>query len=120
MSSTTALAERGEERLVEADRHALLHGAADDAPQHVVAALVAGQDAVHDEERDAAGVLGHGAQGARDGLARAVGLTPDSSLAELDQRPEGVGLEDVGDALVDRGDALEAHAGVDARAWPAA
>ena len=40
--------ERREEGLLDADGHGLLHGAADDAPQHVVAAVVAGQDAVHD------------------------------------------------------------------------
>ena len=67
MSSMTTVAQARQERLVEADRDALLHGAADDAPQHVVAALVAGQHAVHDEEGDAAGVLGHGAQGAGHG-----------------------------------------------------
>ena len=55
-----------EEGLVDADAHALLHGTTDDAPQHVVAALVAGQDAVHDEEGGGAGVLGHGLQGADD------------------------------------------------------
>ena len=108
-----AVAEAREERLVEADRDALLHGAADDAPQHVVAPLVAGQHAVHDEKGDAAGVLGHGAQGAGHGLARAVGLAREL-FAQRDQRPEGVGLVDRRDALVDGGDALEPHAGVDA------
>ena len=96
-----ALAEAREKRLVEADRDALLHSATDDAPQHVVAPLVAGQDAVHHEKRDAAGVVGHDAQGAGHGLTRAVGLAGEL-LAELDQRPEGVGLEDRGDPLVDR------------------
>ena len=35
-------------------------------------------------------------------------------LARLDQRPERVGIVIVVDALKHRGDALEAHAGVDA------
>ena len=105
--------ERREERLLDADRHGLLHGAADDAPQHVVAAVVAGQHAVHDEERGAARVLGHGAQGAGDG-GRGRRLHAGQLRAALHQRLEEVGLEHVGDALRDAGDALQAHAGVDA------
>ena len=108
-----ALAETREKRLVEADRDALLHSAADDAPQDVVAPFVAGQDAVHDEKRDAAGMVGHDAQGARHRVARAVGLAGEL-LTELDQRSKGIGLEDRGDPLVDRAHAFEAHAGVDA------
>ena len=79
----------------------------------VVAALVAGQHAVHDEKGDAAGVLGHGAQGTGHRVARAVGL-PRELLAQGDQRAKGVGLVDRGDALMDGGHALEPHAGVDA------
>ena len=105
--------ERREERLLDADGHGLLDGAADDAAQHVVAAVVAGQDAVHDEERRAARVLGHGAERAVDGR-RGAGRDAGELRAALDQRHEQVGLEHVGDALRDARDALEPHAGVDA------
>ena len=102
-----------EEGLLHADRDRLLHGAADDAPQHVVAAVVAGQDAVHDQEGRAARVLGHRPQGAHD-RRRGSDLDAGQLRAALDQRPEQVGLEHVGDALGDARDALEPHAGVDA------
>ncbi len=104
----------GEERLVDADGHALLDGAADDAPQHVVAAVVAREHAVHDHERGASRVLGHRAQRPGDGRRRR-GLHACQLRGTGDQRREGVAVEDVGDALRDGGDALDAHAGVDTR-----
>ena len=72
---------------------ALLHGPADDAAQHVVAALVAGQHAVHDQEGHAARVVGHGAQRPRRRLAGAVAHAGEP-LAGGDEVVEGVRLED--------------------------
>ena len=65
------------------------------------------------EERRAARVLGHRAQGAGDGR-RGRRLDAGQLRAPGHQRHEEVGLEHVGDALGDAGDALEPHAGVDA------
>ena len=61
----------------------------------------------------AAGVLGHRAQGAGDGR-RGRRLDAGQLRAPGDQRHEEVVVEDVGDALGDHGDALDAHARVDA------
>ena len=57
------LGEALQERRLHAGRTAEAGRAADDAPQHVAAALVARQHAVRDEERHGAGVLRHHAQG---------------------------------------------------------
>ena len=62
MRSTTSSQSSARNGSCEPHGDALLHGATDDAPQHVVAPLVAGQHPVHDEEGDAAGVIGHDAQ----------------------------------------------------------
>ena len=102
----------GQERLLQTDGNALLNGTADDAPQDVVAPLVARQNAVHDEEGHAAGVFGDRAQCARGGVAAAVDDAA-QLLTELDERHEQIGLVDRDDALRDGGDALETHAGVD-------
>ena len=50
--------EPGEERRLHADAQPVLRGAADDAAQDVAAALVRRRDAVADEERHAAAVVG--------------------------------------------------------------
>ena len=107
------LAQARQKRLVEPYGHALLDGPPDDAPQYVVAALIAGQDAVHDQKGDASGVLGDSAQCPRHDLRGPVGRAR-KPLCELDQRPKGVGLVDRDDALMDGGDPLEPHARVDA------
>ena len=51
-----------EERLLEAETHAVAHRAAQDAAQHVAAPLVAGDHAVGEQERDRAQVVGDHAQ----------------------------------------------------------
>ena len=124
-----------EERLVKAERAAVAHGAAEDAAQDVVAVGVAGLDAVGDGEAERADVVGDDAEGDVDllllGVAGAAGASGSvravflaAQLFDLvEDRAEDVGFV-VGDLRVAksvksfvpwmmRGDALEAHAGID-------
>ena len=102
-----------EERRFEAQLPAVPHGAAHDLPQHVAAPLVRGHDAVGDEERHRAQVVG-------DDAHRYVALFHGAAVAAA-----GQGADGVEDRREERGvvvrrrtghhcrDALEAHAGVD-------
>ena len=54
--------ERGRDQLLGAEQERVTHRAPDDAPQHVAALLVRRHDAVGDEERHRAAVLGEDAQ----------------------------------------------------------
>jgi hypothetical protein len=99
-------------QVVEPDLARLLHRAADDPAQDVPAPLVRGRDAVADEERHAAAVVGEHAVRLRRGL---VGIPGDAAL-RLDPRHDrlvAVRLVDRADALHDRGQPLDAHARVD-------
>ena len=105
-----------EERLLLAELVAVADRAADDPAQHVAAAFVAGNDAVDDQERARADVVG-------DDLERRVvevGRVPVSRAAALISVLEQVDLVVRVHVLQHRGEALEAHAGVDATAWAAA
>ncbi len=99
-----------EKRAARAQLPAVADGATDDAAQHVAAPFVAGNDAVGDQEGTGADVVGQHAQrravhvGTR-GLPRGGG----------DQRLEQVDFVVGMNALQHRGDALQPHAGVDAR-----
>ena len=89
----------------------MAHRAAHDPAEDIAPALVRRQNAVGDQEAAGAKVVGD------DSVARlrvAFGPGVGQRLAGFDQRPEGVGIVIVGDALEHRGDALEAHSGVDA------
>lgn len=90
------------------------HGTTQQAAQDVTTALVAGQDAVGDEEVDGAGVVGDDAQGAGGAgvLVIDVGLTGDL-LAQLDEALHDVTVEEGALVLHDGGHALEAHAGIE-------
>ena len=110
--SITRLGEAGEERRLHADAQAVLRGAADDAAQHVAAALVRRRDAVADEERHPAAVVGEHAVRLRRVLRVAVrdaGLLRDP----LHDRLVAVGVVDRRDVLDDARRALEPEAGVD-------
>ncbi len=92
------------------------HRAAHDAAQDVSAPLVGGEHAVRHQEAGRAQVVG-------DHLERRVQLAvciarfdADRILRRADQAAEEVDLVVVVDALEDRRDALQAHAGVDRRA----
>ena len=129
--------QRAEKRLVagEAELTAVSNGAAEDPAQHIVAAVVAGHDAIGNRERQRAQVVGNDAEGDGGleliGKQRAVGagLRVDvdvglaAELLELaEQRLEDVGgvvarfggkVGEALGALDDRAGALEAHAGID-------
>ena len=102
----------GEELALDAHEAAVVDRAAQQAAQDVAAALVGGQDAVADHERDGARVVGHDAQGAVAGGVVAVGAAGEPH-AHADQGPEQVAVIVGALVLHDGGDALEAHAGVD-------
>ena len=90
----------------------MAHCAADDAAEHIAAALVRGGDAVSDEERAGADMVGDDAE-------RLVGqilvIVNDSSRI-LDEFPEEVDVVVRVNALQHSGHTLEAHSGVDVRA----
>ncbi len=86
--------------------------AAQDAAQHVAAALVAGGDAVADQHQRGAEVVGDHAQRDVGLVVGAVGVAGERGGA-VEDHPAGVDLEQVVDALQDGGEALQAEAGVD-------
>ena len=97
---------------LEPDALAVLDRAAKEAAADVGAALVSGRDAVGDQERDGAAVVGEHAVG----LARRLALGVADGGLGLDpvhDDPEAVGVVVRGDALDDAGGALEPHPGVD-------
>ena len=107
-----ALAYAHEEGLVDAEDVRLLNRAAHDPAQHVAAVLVRGHDAVGEQVRGAATVVGDHAEGASGREVLAVPFAREL-LAQLDERLEEVGLVDRRDALHDARHPLEAHARVD-------
>ena len=98
-----------EERLLAAELVAVADGAADDAAEHVAASLVPGNDAVDDQEGAGADVVGDHLQR----IVREV-LRPGLARCGADQVAEQVDLVVRVHALQHRGDALQAHARVDA------
>ena len=101
-------------RLTAAEQPRVPHAAAKDPAQDVAPPLVAGKDAVGEQERHATGMVGDHAEARRFRLGKDV-LLPDVRLDGRDQRQEQVGVKVVRDALQDRRDALEPHARVHAR-----
>jgi hypothetical protein len=85
---------------------------AQDAPQDVAAALVAGRDAVADQHHAGADVVGDHAQGHVAGVVGAVAL-PGQLRRLVEDRAEAVGLVDVVDALQQGREPLQPEAGVD-------
>ena len=101
-----------EEGLVEAQELSVPAGAAQDAPEHVAAALVGGQDAVADQEEDGAGVVGDDPHG--DVVVGVVAVLLAGELGDgVDDRGEEVRVVVALLALDDGRQALEAHARVD-------
>ena len=88
------------------------HGAAHDLAQHVAAAFVGGQHAVVNQERGGAGVVGGDAQRGIDARIGAVGHAEQVG-GVLDDGVDQVGIVVRELALQHRGDALQAHAGID-------
>ena len=100
------------ERAFDAQQLALHDGTAEQSSQDVAAAFVGGQDAVGDHEGHRTGVVRHDAQCHVVGFAFTV-LAAAQTLAHLDEAMQHIGIEVALYALHDRGDALQAHAGVD-------
>ena len=98
-----------EERLLLPELVAVADRAADDPAQHVAAPLVAGDDAVDDQERAGADVVGDHAQARREVVGR-VRL----ARRRADQRLEEVDLVVRVHVLQHGREPLETHAGVDA------
>ena len=99
-----------QERRLAAQLVAVADGAAHDPALHIAAALVAGDHAVADQKGGGADVVG-------DHLERVVPEVRAAGLARRgpDQRLEDVDLVIAVHVLKDRGQPLQAHAGVDAR-----
>ena len=107
-----AAGERGQEAGRDADPPPLDDRPAHDPPQHVAAILVGRHDAVGEQERHPARVVGEDPQRAVDVGPGAVAAAAEL-LPQLDQRAELVGLEHRRRALQDRRETVEAEAGVD-------
>ena len=110
-----ALGHRRQERVVDAEpltRPPARHRAAQQSPQHVARALVAGQRPLGDREGERADMVRDDAGVAHGGHARRPALRLAQHLVH--QRSEDVGLEDGALPLQDEREALEPHAGVDA------
>ena len=99
-----------EERLLLAELVAVADRAPDDPAQHVAAALVAGNDAVDDQEGAGADVVGDDA--CSDGLSQVLRHRVSRAAAPISAGEE-VDLVVRMDVLQHGGHALEPHAGVD-------
>ena len=104
--------EARQEGVLDPDPPTLHDRAAHQAAQHVAAILVGGDDAVGDQERHAARVVGEDPQRAVGLLGLAVGAAREL-LAERDQRTDLVGLEDRRRSLHDRREPVQPEPGVD-------
>jgi len=101
-----------EEVALNADELGLHDGAAQQAAQHVAAALVARQDAVGDHEGDRAGMVGDDAQGQIHLGVLPVGAAG-QTLAHGHEAAQHIGLVVGLHPLHDGGHALQAHARID-------
>src|SRR5688572_29050071 len=101
------------QRLDAADLVRVAHGAAHDPAQHIAAPFVRREDAIRDQERTGAQVVGDHAMRC---LAWAVGIGLRLLGRRLDQRAHQVDVVVVMLALQHRRQALQAHASVDRRA----
>ncbi len=99
-------------RLIDAEQPHRAHAAAQQAPQHVPAALIGRADAVADEHQAGAHVVGHDSHADVVQVVRPVALAGDL-LRSSDDGEHLVDLVHVVDALQQVRHALEAHARVD-------
>ena len=101
-----------QERLVDAQQLAVAGGAAQQAAQHIAAALVAGQDTVADHKRGRPDVIGDDPQAHIPFVALAV--VGAGQLADLvGDVHHRVHIEQAGHVLAHTGQALQTHTGVD-------
>ena len=108
-----ALDDGRERRLSPSHQPRMPDGAAKDAAKDVAAPVVGGGDAVGEEKRDRAGVVGEHPVARR--LRRILVRHPDDARDRVDQRSENVGVEVVRPLLHHGGNALEPGARVDRR-----
>ncbi len=106
------LGEGGQHRLVDAQEPGRAHDPAQQAPQHVAAALVGRRHPVADDHHAGAGVVGDHPE---PDVVAGVGAVAAAGelLGAGDHRPHEVGVVHAGHVLQQRRDALDAHAGVD-------
>ncbi len=106
------LVQRAQERRLEPEAAAVQDGAADDAAQHVAAALVGRRHAVGGDRRHAAPVVAEHAERAHGVAAVGVALAR-HALERRDHVRRLIGLVDAAGVLQQHRDALEPAAGVD-------
>ena len=106
------LGERRQHRLVDAEQPGRAHDPAQQAAQHVAAALVGRGHAVTDDHDAGAGVVGDHPEADVVDLVDAV-ATAGELLGARDHRAHEVGVVDARHALQQGRDALDPHAGVD-------
>ena len=106
--------ELGQEGALDAQQAAVEHGATEQATQDVLAALVAGQDAVRDHEVDGTGMVGDDAQGTAGAgvIVGVIGLAADL-LAQLDEVLHQIAVVVGSLVLHDGRHALQAHARIE-------
>ena len=116
--SVNLVDELGQEGALDAQQAAVEHGAAEQAAQDVLAALVTGQDAVRDHKVDGTGVVGDDAQGAAGAgvIVGVIGLAADL-LTELDEVLHQIAVVVGGLVLHDGGHALQTHARIEVTVW---
>ncbi len=107
-----AVGELIEEGRLQSQRPAAVDRAAHDPAEHVAALLVRGDDAVGDQRRRPARVVGDDAHRSG-GLAALVVGAARELLREIDQRADGVDVVDGAGVLEDQGHPLHPHPGVD-------
>ncbi len=108
--------ERRGDEVGDAEQVGVTHRPSDDPAQHVAAFLVRGHDAVADDHRHRAAVLGEDAQAdVAIGTGEGPVGDPGDLLRGCDERPHHVGVPHRLGALEDGETALEPGAGVDAR-----
>ena len=104
----------GQKEAIKAQTPAVADGPADNPAQHVAASLITGHNSVANQERGGPGVFGHYPKGIVRFPVNTVGLATQFNRL-LNNRPEYVGLVNVGFVLEDRGRPLQTHTGV--HAW---
>ena len=113
IASRTVAIDVADDRLFDPQQLCRPDHAAQQAAQHVAAAVVAGADAVGDDDRRGAAVVGDDpVPDVVFVVALAVPARRDAR-DEVDDRAQQIRLVDVVDALQQARDALDAHAGVD-------
>ena len=110
--------ELGQEGTLDAQQATVEHGTAEQTAKDVLAALVAGQDAVRDHKVDGTGVIGDNAQRAAGTgvVIGVIGLAADL-LTELDEMLHQIAVVVSGLVLHDSGHALQTHARIEVTVW---